>query len=336
MRCWQASEAGEPIDALQFVETATPRQQAGTLLVQVDACGLNMADVLLCRGTYQERPAHPFTPGIEIAGRVLQGDAESQFAAGARVVGTTALPHGGLAEVAVMATGDAWPLRDDVEPATAAATHLTFQTAWFGLARRAHLREGETLLVHAGAGATGSAAIQLGCHLGARVLATAGGSEKVAICKQLGAEHAWDHRTTDVRAAVLEATHGRGADVIFDPVAGPAFEASRRALAFEGRLIVVGLTGGNAATPANHQLIKNYTVAGLHWALYKQHDPDAVAQAQNHIDTLLADGTITPLLDSIRTLPDAAVALSDLAAGRSTGKIVIAPGATTRTDARTA
>ncbi len=309
---------------LRYVERPDPVPTGDQVLVQVEACGCNMADVLLCRGTYQERPATPFTPGIELAGQIVAIGPTSTLRVGERVVGTAALPHGGLADLALLHGADAWRVPDDVAATVAAATHVTYQTAWFGLVRRARLVAGEVLLVHAGAGGAGSAAIDLGRHLGARVLATAGGQEKVQRCRALGAEVAWDHRTTDVRSAVLEATDGRGADVVYDTVGGASFHTARRALAFEGRLVIVGFAGGSIAeAPTNHLLVKNYDLLGLHWSLYKRHDPAAVAAAHRTLTDLLRAGALHPLIGEHRPMGEAPEALDDLAAGRTEGKVVL-------------
>jgi NADPH:quinone reductase len=190
------------------------------------------------------------------------------------------------------------------------------------------LRAGETLLVHAGAGGVGSAAIQLGVAAGAHVLATAGGPEKVAVCRRLGAELAIDYRAEDFVAAVKDATGGRGADVIYDPVGGDTFDRSRKCIAFEGRILVIGFTGGRFAdAPTNHVLIKNYAVVGVHWGLYNVMEPSLVLETHAELMRLHQAGEIAPLVSSVIPLDDAPQALARLASRGTWGKVVCTTGA---------
>ena len=315
MHAWRITEHGAPLNVLRFdADAPAPAPQAGQVAVDVAACGLNFADSLLCRGTYQERPPLPFTPGMEVAGRRVD--------TGERVVVLPALPHGGLAERCVAAATDCWPIPDGVDDVTAASMVITYGTAWVGLFHRGGLRAGDTVLVHAAAGGTGSAAVQLAAAAGARVLATAGGPDKVATAKALGADEAWDSRAADFDLVdiVRAATDGRGVDVVFDPVGGDLFDASRRVVAFEGRYLVIGFAGGRVPeAPANHVLVKNYAVVGVHWGLYRSERPEVVADA---VGSILASG-VQPLIGAVRPLDEAAAAIDDLANGRTTGKTVV-------------
>ena len=232
MKAWQVRRLGPPAEAMELVEVPDPVAGPGELLVRVEACALNFPDVLLAAGQYQEKPELPFTPGLEVCGTVV-GD-------GRRVIGGPPLPHGGLAELAVLPEPAVFDAPAGMPADEAAALLITYQTAYVGLHRRAGLRAGEWLLVHAGAGGVGSAAIQVGLAAGARVVATAGGPEKVAVCRELGAHEVIDYRSEDITARVREVTGGHGADVVWDPVGGDVFDASRRCIAFEGRLVVVG------------------------------------------------------------------------------------------------
>jgi NADPH2:quinone reductase len=184
------------------------------------------------------------------------------------------------------------------------------------------------LLVHAGAGGVGSAAIQLGLAAGARVLATAGGADKVELCRELGAEVAIDYRSEDFVEVVKEHTDGRGADVIYDPVGGDVFDRSRRCIAWEGRLLVIGFAGGRIPeVPANHVLLKNYSVVGVHWSAYPGRDPDLVAATHAELVRLHGEGAIRPLIGRRVPMAQAAQALADLAGRRTTGKVVVLPDA---------
>src|SRR5918993_2561959 len=238
MRAWQVQSLGDPDQALQLAEVDEPRPEPGEVVIQVQAAALNFFDILLCRGEYQERPELPFTPGGEISGTVHE--AGEGMPAGQRVIATPPLPRGGYADRVAVPESSVFPIPDPIPFEKAAALPITYQTAHVALHHRAQLKSDETVLVHAGAGGVGSAAIQIARAAGARVFATAGGSEKVEVCKQLGAEITVDYREENFIDVVKEATEGRGADVIFDPVGGDVFDGSRRCVAFEGRIVVIG------------------------------------------------------------------------------------------------
>src|SRR5207245_1148081 len=192
----------------------------------------------------------------------------------------------------------------------AAAFTLIFQTAWFGLRRRANLQSGENLLVHAGAGGVGSAAIQVGKAAGATVIATAGSDEKTQICRQLGADHAINYKTEDFAEEVKRLTGGRGADVIFDPVGGDVYDRSTKCIAFEGRIVIVGFTSGRIPQAAtNHVLVKNYSVVGLHWGLYSRRAPELMPAATKALMALYAAGKLKPLISAHVPLAEAPKAL---------------------------
>jgi NADPH2:quinone reductase len=316
-------EHGEPADVLKLVDAPTPEPGPGQVLVRVRAAALNFPDVLLCRGQYQVRPPLPFTPGVELCGEVVSGDG---LDVGTRVIGTPALPHGALAEYALMSVADAFTAPDSLDDAAAASLHIAYQTGWFGLHRRAKLQPGETLLVHAAAGGVGSAAVQLGRAAGARVIAVVGGEEKARVAAGLGADLVIDRTARDFIAEVKEFTGGRGVDVVYDPVGGDAYTGSARCIAFEGRIVVVGFAGGIVPTPGlNHALVKNYSILGLHWGLYKQHDPGLLATAHEEL-TRLADAVqITPLVGGTMPLDAAAEGLTRLGAGQSVGRLVVIP-----------
>lgn len=268
-------ELGEPVDVLRLDVVEVPDPGPGQVRVRVAAVSLNFPDVLMCRGGYQVKPPLPFTPGAEVAGVIdALGPGVDTLAVGQRVLAVPAVGLGGFAEYTCAAAATTYPIPDTMSFVAASALHVTYQTGHLALHRRAAIRAGETLLVHAGAGGVGSAAIQLGSAAGARVFATAGGPEKVDVCRRLGAEIAIDYRDEDFVEVVKDATGGRGADVIYDPVGGEVFDRSRKCVAFEGRILVIGFTGGRFAdAPTNHVLIKNYSVVGVHWALYKPARP---------------------------------------------------------------
>lgn len=322
MRAWRVHENGEPEQVLRLEEVEEPSRAAGEVLIGVEAASLNFLDVLLCRGGYQERPDPPFVPGAEAAGRVLEADPESGLESGERVVALTR-PRGAFAERIAVPAGQVFRVPGGMPPEKAAALPIVYQTAHFALHRRAGLRQGETVLVHAGAGGVGSAAIQVARAAGARVLASAGSERKRELCRSLGAELAIDYRRQDIVEVVREATGGRGADVVFDPVGGDVFDASRRCVAFEGRLLVIGFAGGRIAeAPTNHVLLKNYSVVGVHWGLYQSVMPELVRKVHGELLRLYEAGRIDPLIGEVVPFEELPSALARLGAGKTVGKVV--------------
>ncbi|MEU0909802.1 NADPH:quinone oxidoreductase family protein [Streptomyces althioticus] len=317
MQAWQVHELGEPGEVMRLADVERPTPGEGQVLLRVRAAGINFPDALMCRGQYQVRPPLPFTPGVEICGETEDGR---------RVIANPALPHGGFAEYALADAAALLPAPDALDDAEAAALHIGYQTAWFALHRRARLEAGETLLVHAAAGGVGSAAVQLGKAAGATVIGVAGGAGKAAAARDLGCDVVIDRREQDVVAAVKEATGGRGADVIFDPVGGDAYTQSAKTVAFEGRIVVVGFASGTIPSPGlNHALIKNYAILGLHWGLYNTRNPELVRHCHEQLTDLAAKGAIKPLVSERVPLPGAADAVQRVADGVTTGRVTVLP-----------
>ncbi|MGW1004224.1 NADPH:quinone oxidoreductase family protein [Streptomyces sp. NPDC002520] len=315
MQAWQVHENGEPSEVMRLVDVERPTPGDGQVLLRVRAANVNFPDALLCRGQYQVRPPLPFTPGVEICGETEDGR---------RVIANPALPYGGFAEYAVADARALLPAPESLDDAEAAALHIGYQTGWFGLHRRANLRAGETLLVHAAAGGVGSAAVQLGKAAGARVIGVVGGAGKAAVARELGCDVVVDRRAEDVVAAVKEATGGRGADVIYDPVGGEAYTQSAKVVAFEGRIVVVGFASGTIPSPAlNHALVKNYSILGLHWGLYNTKNPALVLHCHEQLSELAARGAIRPLLSERVPLEGAAGAVQRVADGVTTGRVAV-------------
>ncbi|MEN3586494.1 NADPH:quinone oxidoreductase family protein [Streptomyces sp. ZYX-F-203] len=315
MQAWQVHENGEPSEVMRLCEVEPPTPGDGQILLRVRAANVNFPDALLCRGQYQTRPPLPFTPGVEICGDTPDGR---------RVIANPVLPHGGFAEYALADEAALLPVPDGLDDAEAAALHIGYQTGWFALHRRAALRAGETLLVHAAAGGVGSAAVQLGKAAGATVIGVVGGPGKAAAARELGCDTVIDRTAQDVVAAVKEATAGRGADVIYDPVGGTAYAQSTKVVAFEGRIVVVGFAGGVIPSPPlNHALIKNYTIMGLHWGLYATRDPESIRHCHERLTELARRGAIRPLVSERVPLTDAAGAVQRVADGITTGRVAV-------------
>ncbi|MGW7056421.1 NADPH:quinone oxidoreductase family protein [Streptomyces sp. NPDC054887] len=317
MQAWRVHENGEPGEVMRLDEVERPTPGEGQLQLRVRAANINFPDALLCRGQYQVRPPLPFTPGVEICGETEDGR---------RVIANPALPHGGLAEYVVVDAAAVLPAPESLDDAEAAALHIGYQTGWFGLHRRARIRAGETLLVHAAAGGVGSAAVQLGKAAGATVIGVVGGPDKARVARDLGCDLVIDRRTEDIVAKVKEATGGRGADVVYDPVGGDAYAKSAKCVAFEGRIVVVGFAGGEIPAPAlNHALVKNYAILGLHWGLYNTKDPAAILACHEELTRLAAEGAVKPLVSERVAMKDAADAVQRVADGTTTGRVVVVP-----------
>jgi len=326
MRGWTVEQLGAPSDVLSLAELAMPTPAAGQVLVRVTLAPMNFPDDLMIRGQYQVKPTLPFTPGLEVLGTVVERGAGVRLPLGARGVGLTAFPGGGLAEHALVDEADFFEVPDDIPDPAAASMLITYQTSHVALHRRASLRAEEVLLVHAGAGGVGSAAIELGVAAGATVIATAGTDDKVELCRRIGATTAVNYRTDDFVSVVKDTTAGRGADVIYDPVGGDVFDQSRRCIAWEGRLLIIGFAGGRIAELAtNHALLKNYSVVGVHWGAYRQHDREIMRSAHDDLVRLHREGRIHPLVDEIVPLERVREALDRLVGRATVGKLLVAP-----------
>jgi NADPH:quinone reductase len=324
MRAWTVRHLGEPEKALRLSTAAVPSPAAGQMLVRVLAAPANFPDALLCRGAYQVKPDLPFTPGLEACGVVERvGEGVTRFAAGDRVVGSCILPTGAFAEFALMAETTTFPAAASLDDAMAASLYLGYQTSWFALHRRTTLRAGEWLLVHAAAGGVGSSAVQLGKAAGARVIAVVGGPEKARYAAELGADVVVDRLSEDFVAVVNDVTGGQGAEVIYDPVGGETYQRSTKCIAFEGRIILIGFAGGEIQQARlNHALVKNYSVIGLHWGLYRTRDPGAVAVCQAELTRLADAGIVRPLVSRHVRIEDVAASVQQLADGGTVGRLV--------------
>jgi NADPH2:quinone reductase len=326
VKAWVVRQLGGP-ESLNLEEVAPGEPAAGMVRIRVRAAAINFPDALMVAGLYQVKPELPFVPGVEVSGQVVSAPPGTGFKAGDRVmalVDNGGLTRGGYSEIADAAPQSVSRMPDKMSFEEGAGFTLAFQTGWFGLHRRANLKAGETLLVHAGAGGVGSAAIQLGKATGATVIATAGSDEKVEVCRRLGADHAVNYKTEDFVEEVKRVTGGRGADVVFDPVGGDVYDRSTKCVAFEGRIVIVGFTSGRIPQAAtNHVLIKNYSVVGLHWGLYTKRAPELIAPAARALLDLYDSGKIKPHISARIPLSEAPRALAIVAEGKSTGKVIL-------------
>jgi NADPH:quinone reductase len=314
----------EPKD-LTAREVPDPVPRAGEVVLEVEAAGCNFFDILLVQGKYQQKPQFPFVPGAEVAGTVREVGADVRgFAVGDRVFAGLSL--GAFAERIAVPAAALHRMPDAMTFPEGAAFPVVYPTSYAALIIRAQLRAGETLLVHAAAGGVGVAAVQIGKALGARVIATAGGADKLEVARRAGADLAIDYTRGDWVEAVKKATDGRGADVIYDPVGGEIFDGSLRCIAWNGRLLVIGFAGGVIPeVKANRILLKNISIVGLHWGAYAQHEPARIPEVFAGLAKLYDEGLIRPLIFGTYGLDEVPQALEALAGRATYGKVIIAP-----------
>ncbi|HEY6305126.1 MAG TPA: NADPH:quinone oxidoreductase family protein [Candidatus Angelobacter sp.] len=312
-------------EKLVVEEVPSPAMRPGAVRVAVHAAGINFADLLLVSGQYQEKPPLPFTPGSEAGGVITEvGAGVSGFKPGDRVM---VLAGGAYAEEVVVEASRIFPISAKMDFPSAAGFPVAYGTSHGGLDWRAHLQPGEWLLVHGAAGGVGLTAVEIGKAMGARVIACAGGPEKLAVAEEHGADHLIDYSHEDVRARVKEITDGRGADVVYDPVGGDVFDASLRCIAWGGRIIIIGFASGRIPqVPANIALVKNIDVIGFYWGSYQKHKPDVVRQSFAQLFRWFDDGKLKPHVSHQMDLKDVSVAMNLLGKRKSTGKVVLTTG----------
>lgn len=325
MRAWQMNELGLPWEVMQPADVSLPALTDDRLHVKVLAADLNFADILQCQGRYQVRLEPPFVPGMYAVGEVLNSG-DDRFSPGDRVIGPTVDGFGAFADESMVLVEQATPVSASADPVKVCAMHVTYGTAWFGLHLRGHLAPGETVLVLAAAGGVGSAAVELAKQHGCWVIAAAGGSAKVQACYDLGADEVIDYNSEDLYERVMALTEGRGVDVVYDPVGGSYFDVARRLVAWEGRLLVIGFASGDIPTaPANHMLVKNYSVVGVHMGGYWQRNPAPFARCYEELAELLEAGAISPLIDSVVSFEALPAALKRLDNRETVGRVVMVP-----------
>jgi NADPH2:quinone reductase len=313
-------------EKLRLEDIDPPQPGPGEVQVAVAAAGVNFADILITQGKYQSKPAFPFSPGMEAAGRIeAVGPEVAGVHPGQRVL---ALPEtGAFAEVAVARACDVFVLPDSMDFVTAAGFPITYGTAHGALRWHADLQPGEVLLVHGAAGGVGLAAVEVGKALGATVIATAGGPEKLAVAEAHGADHLIDYRREDIRERVKALTDQRGADVVFDPVGGDVFDASLRCTAWGGRILIIGFAAGRVQQiPANILLVKNVAAMGVYWGSNRKMAPARLAAEFTELFQWFEAGKLKPHVSHRLDLADAAEAMTLLSSRASTGKVVLTTG----------
>ena len=321
----QVQQLSDDFSGVHLTPLTPPPLGPQQVLVRMRAASLNFPDVLMTRGAYQLKPDLPFVPGVEGAGEVVAvGDAVTHVKSGDAVVAMNR--QGALAEMMVAEASAVHALPAGLSWAEAAAYSVAGLTAYVALVHRGRVQAGETVVVHGATGGTGIAAIQLAKHLGARVIATGRSLDKLALARQAGAD---DLLVIDahLRENLLGLTAQRGADVVFDPIGGEVFDASLRALAWEGRMLVIGFVSGRAAElRSNYVLIKGLSVIGVRAGEFARRNPALGAQARQAVDELAAQGVLKPLVTASFPLRDGILALQRMAEGQTAGKVVVTMG----------
>jgi len=313
---------GKPED-LVYGDVPEPELHDTGIRIRVRATGINFADSLLLSGKYQIKPGLPFSPGLEVAGDILEcGAGVKGFSVGQRVLAI--VDYGGFAEQVVARADSVYVLPDSLDYTLAAAVPVAYGTSHLGLKEMAGLKAGETLLVHGAAGGVGLTAVEIGKHMGAKVIATAGGSEKLKIAESYGADLGIDYRSEDIAVRVKELTDGHGADVIYDPVGGAVFDASLKAVTKGGRILVVGFASGTVPQiPANILLVKNVTVIGYYWGGWHLLDAELFRASMIEVLAWIGEDLLKPHVSHTYPLQQAPEALNLLLNRKSTGKVVL-------------
>ena len=312
-------------DSLVVEQVDAPVPGPGQVLIEVKAAGVNFPDVLIVQGKYQFKPALPFTPGGELSGIVRAiGDGVTGFKPGDRVIAFVG--QGAFAQQTAVPAKAVMPMPAGMDFDIAAAITLTYGTSHHAVVDRAQLKAGETMLVLGAAGGVGLAAIDIGKALGARVIAAASSDEKLAVCKEHGADALINYSTEDLREAIKRTTDGCGPDVIYDPVGGVYAEPAFRSIAWRGRYLVVGFANGEIPRlPLNLTLLKGASLMGVFWGDFARREPAANLAAMQQLMQWLKEGKIRPHVSGHYALAETAAALNDMAARKVTGKIVIEP-----------
>lgn len=312
-----------PPSELTVQDLPSPEPGPSQIRIDVMAAGCNYPDFLIVQGLYQFKPPFPFSPGGEVAGVVSAVGAKvTDFEVGDRVAAN--MIYGGFAEQAIAEAGAAVKIPDGFDFKEASAFLLTYATSLYALEDRGHLKAGQTLLVLGAAGGVGLAAVQLGKAMGAKVIAAASSAEKLEVCTQAGADAVINYAEEDLKERAKALTKGQGVDVIYDPVGGVYSEAALRAIAWEGRFLVVGFAAGDIPKiPLNLALLKGCDIVGVFWGSFMARDP---ARHRHHVQNLFelwSSGKIRPLVSQTYPLDQATSALDDLGSRRAKGKIVI-------------
>ncbi|WP_045114997.1 NADPH:quinone oxidoreductase family protein [Microscilla marina] len=323
MKAVLCKELGLP-SALVVEEVTSKKPGKKEVLIEVKACSVNYPDTLIIQGLYQFKPELPFSPGSDIAGIVKEvGEEVKHLKPGQEVFGI--VPHGGFAEEVIAPASGVFPKPAAMDFKVAAAFMMAYGTSYHALKDRAHLQEGETLLVLGASGGVGLAAIELGKLMGAKVIAAASTDEKLALCKEYGADQTINYTQENLKERVKALTNGKGADVVYDPVGGDYSEAALRATAWEGRFLVVGFPAGIAQIALNLPLLKGCQIVGVFWGSFAMRSPQKNMQNTMALINYYTKGELKPYIDKVYSLEQAPQALQDMMDRKTKGKVIVQP-----------
>ncbi len=312
-----------PPSSLVFKEVASLKPKAKEILVTVKACGLNFPDTLIIQGLYQFKPELPFTPGSDVAGVVKEiGAGVSHLKVGQEVFGF--VPYGALAEEVVVPANACFPKPTQMDFPTAASFLMAYGTSYHALKDRGKLMEGETLLVLGASGGVGLAAVELGKLMGVKVIAAASTDDKLALCKEYGADEIINYTNQDLKATIKELTKGKGVNVIYDPVGGSYSEAAFRTIGRNGRHLVVGFAAGSIPKiPLNLPLLKEATIVGVFWGTFAMKNSKVNIKNTMTLMQWHAEGKLKPHIHAIYNLKDTFKALEEMTNRNVKGKLIV-------------
>jgi NADPH2:quinone reductase len=315
-----------PPESLVVEETPSPQAGPGEAVVSVKAASVNFPDVLVIQNKYQVKPQLPFSPGSEFAGVVKElGAGAAGFKPGDRVIGFSS--YGAFAEEVKLDAAKLLPIPPGMDFKQAAAFLLTYGTSYHALKNRVTVSPGETLLVLGAAGGVGVAAIEIGKILGARVIAAASSEDKLAVCREHGADESINYATEDLREGIKRTTGGKGVDLIYDPVGGAYAEAALRSSAWRARYLVIGFAGGDIPKiPLNLALLMERSIIGVYWGEWARRTPAEFAASLKELAAWFAQGKLKPHVSATYPLEQAARALRDMADRKVKGKVVLLTG----------
>lgn len=322
MKAIRCNQYGPP-SSLVLEVLKPPVPGADEVVVEVRACGINFPDTLIIQGLYQFKPDLPFTPGSDISGIVKQlGDSVKHLKVGDEVFGF--VPYGGLAEQVVVPSSACFPKPKEMDFPIAASFLMAYGTSFHALKDRAQLKPGETLLVLGASGGVGLAAVELGTLMGAEVIAAASSEDKLALCRKYGAKKTINYSTENLKQTVKELTENRGVDVVYDPVGGMYSEDAFRAIAWEGRYLVVGFAAGDIPKiPLNLPLLKGASVVGVFWGAFALKFPKENLENTQTLIKWYGEGELKPHLHKIYKLEETALALEEMLQRKVKGKLVV-------------
>ena len=319
-------DAFGPLEQLSYRDFPDPVPGPGEIVIEVKAIGINFADSLVVEGRYQVKPSVPFIPGSEVGGNVKAlGEDVEVLKIGDRVFGYSD-NFGAFAENIVLLVSSTNLLPDFMSYEEGAALLAATGTAHHALRQRGRLQAGETLVVLGAAGGTGTAAVQIGKAIGAHVIAVCSSEEKMAFARSQGADECINYTREDLRQAIKARTDGRGADVVYDTVGGDAFDACSRAMAWDGRLLVVGFASGRIPQlPVNLPLVKGYSLIGVFWGTFTQAQPQDYATNMQELFAWIERGMVRPVIDTVFPMSNGIAALHRVAGRGAIGKVVMKP-----------